>query len=55
MNFLIRMNEQSEKLFKRYADFHDFSLVEAYKTALLEINVDEYDIALSEQDYNEQS
>lgn len=53
MSFSIRMNEQEEKLFKSYADFHGFSLGEAFKTALLEKIEDEYDIALAEQAHYE--
>lgn len=53
MSFSIRMNEQEEKLFKSYADFHGFSLGEAFKTALLEKIEDEYDIALAEQAHRE--
>lgn len=53
MSFSIRMNEQEEKLFKSYADFHGFSLGEAFKTALLEKIEDEYDIALAEKAHNE--
>lgn len=53
MSFSIRLNEQEEKLFKRYADFHGCSLGEAFKNALLEKIEDEYDIALAEQAHNE--
>lgn len=53
MSFSIRLNEQEEKLFKSYADFHGFSLGEAFKNALLERIEDEYDIALAEQAHKE--
>lgn len=53
MSFSIRMNQQEEKLFKSYADFHGLSLGEAFKTALLDKIEDEYDIALAEQAHNE--
>lgn len=53
MSFSIQLNEQEEKLFKSYADFHGISLDEAFKNAVLEKIVDEYDIVLAEQAHNE--
>ena len=53
MSFSIRLNEDEEKLFKSYANFHGCSLSEAFKTALLEKIEDEYDIALAEQAHYE--
>jgi len=47
------MNKEEEELFKSYADFHGFSLGEAFKSALLEKIEDEYDIALAERAHNE--
>lgn len=53
MSFSIQLNEQEEKLFKSYADFHGISLEEAFKNAMLEKIEDEYDIVLAEQAHNE--
>lgn len=53
MSFSIRLNAEEEKLFKSYANFHELSLGEAMKTALLEKIEDEYDIVLAEQAHEE--
>ena len=51
MAFSIRLTEDEEILARRYAELMGVSLGEAFKKALFEKIVDEYDIAVGEAAY----
>ncbi len=53
MAFSIRLTEEERSLAESYAKLHSFSLAEAFKRALFEKIEEEYDIAVSQEAYNE--
>ena len=53
MAFSIRLTDEERQLAESYAKLHSYSLSEAFKRALFEKIEDEYDLAVSEEAYNE--
>ncbi|MFI3141948.1 MAG: DUF6290 family protein [Clostridia bacterium] len=53
MAFSIRLTEEERQLADSYAKIHSISIGEAFKKALFEKIEDEYDIAISQQAYDE--
>ena len=53
MAFSIRLTEEERNLADSYAKLHSMSMGEAFKRALFERIEDEYDVAVSNEAYNE--
>lgn len=53
MAFSIRLTEEERKLVDSYAKIHSISVGEAFKKALFEKIEEEFDIAVSDEAYNE--
>lgn len=53
MAFSIRMTEEEEILARRYAEFYNMPLGEAFKKALFEKIEDEFDISIADTRYEE--
>lgn len=53
MSFSIILTDEEKEIVESYSKIHSISIAEAFKNALFERIEDEYDLAISEEAYNE--